>query len=92
MPATRSVDRDLACGQPFDRTGRRVFGRVARVDGPGRRRKEQPLTNPDTDAAEAFAEEVGVDPTQEEINQYRQLEGDESVEEPPAAIGEPPAG
>ena len=50
------------------------------------------MTNPDTDAAEAFAEEVGVDPTQEEINQYRQLEGDENVEEPPAAIGEPPAG
>ena len=35
---------------------------------------------PDPDAAEDFAEEVGVDPTQEEIDHYRQLEG-----EPPAA-------
>lgn len=34
----------------------------------------------DPDAAEDFAEEVGVDPTQEEIDHYRQLEG-----EPPAA-------
>ena len=34
----------------------------------------------DPDAAEEFAEEVGVDPTQEEIDHYRQLEG-----EPPAA-------
>ena len=34
----------------------------------------------DPDAAEDFAEEVGVDPTQEEIDHYRRLEG-----EPPAA-------
>jgi hypothetical protein len=34
----------------------------------------------DPEAAEDFAEEVGVDPTQEEIDHYRQLEG-----EPPAA-------
>ena len=50
------------------------------------------MTSPDTDAAEEFAEEVGVDPTQEEINQYRRLEGDEDVEEPPAAIEDSPAG
>jgi hypothetical protein len=35
---------------------------------------------PDPDAAEEFAEQVGVDPTQEEIDHYRRLEG-----EPPAA-------
>ena len=29
----------------------------------------------DPDAAEDFAEEVGVDPTQEEIDHYRELEG-----------------
>jgi hypothetical protein len=34
----------------------------------------------DPDAAEEFAEQVGVDPTQDEIDHYRQLEG-----EPPAA-------
>jgi len=50
------------------------------------------MTSPDTDAAEEFAEEVGVDPTQEEINQYRRMEGEENVEEPPAAIEGPPAG
>ena len=33
----------------------------------------------DPDAAEDFAEEVGIDPTQEEIDHYRRLEG-----EPPA--------
>lgn len=44
---------------------------------------------PDTDAAEEFAEEVGVDPTQEEIAQYRQLEGENALDEPPAAIDAP---
>ncbi|MFL6127865.1 MAG: hypothetical protein ACJ73E_02220 [Mycobacteriales bacterium] len=34
----------------------------------------------DPDAAEDFAEEVGVDPTQQEIDHYQRLEG-----EPPAA-------
>lgn len=32
---------------------------------------------PDTDAAEEFAEEVGVDPTQDEINHYQRLEGED---------------
>ena len=40
----------------------------------------------DPDAAEEFAEEVGVDPTQEEIDHYRQLEG-----EPPLAEAADPA-
>lgn len=32
----------------------------------------------DPDAAEEFAEEIGVDPTQEEIDQYRRMEGQET--------------
>ena len=50
------------------------------------------MTDPDTDAAEEFAEEIGVDPTQEQIDQYRRLEGDEDVEQPPPAIEEPAGG
>jgi hypothetical protein len=46
---------------------------------------------PDTDAAEEFAEEVNVDPTQEEIDTYLRLEGDDATE-PPAAVDVPPAG
>lgn len=38
----------------------------------------EPGTGVDTDAAEEFADEVSVDPTQEEINQYRRLEGQET--------------
>lgn len=38
-----------------------------------------PEVRPDSDAAEEFAEAVGVDPTQEEIAHYQRLEG-----EPPA--------
>lgn len=45
---------------------------------------------PDPDAAEDYAEEVGVDPTQEEIETYRRLEG-EDAEELPAAVDTPPA-
>ena len=37
-----------------------------------------PLTNADPDAAEEFADEIGVDPTQEEIAQYRRLEGQDT--------------
>jgi hypothetical protein len=37
---------------------------------------------PDPDAAEDFAEEVGVDPTQEEIDHYRRLEGEPVAAEP----------
>jgi hypothetical protein len=48
-------------------------------------------TAPDTDAAEEFAEEISVDPTQEEIDAYRRLEGDDETE-PPAGINPPPAG
>lgn len=36
---------------------------------------------PDTDAAEDFAEEVGVDPTQEEIDYYRRLEGEATADD-----------
>ncbi len=46
---------------------------------------------PDSDAAEEFAEEVSVDPTQEEIDTYLRLEGDDAAEPPPAA-DVPPAG
>lgn len=46
---------------------------------------------PDSDAAEEFAEEVNVDPTQEEIDTYLRLEGDDA-DEPPAAIDAAPAG
>ena len=46
---------------------------------------------PDSDAAEEFAEEVGVDPSQEEIDTYLRLEGDDA-DEPPAAIDGAPAG
>lgn len=45
---------------------------------------------PDSDAAEEFAEEVSVDPTQEEIDTYLRLEGDDAAE-PPARIDAPPA-
>lgn len=44
---------------------------------------------PDSDAAEEFAEEVSVDPTQEEIETYLRLEGDDAAE--PPAIDAPPA-
>lgn len=45
---------------------------------------------PDSDAAEEFAEEVSVDPTQDEIDTYLRLEGDDT-DEPPAAIDGPAA-
>jgi hypothetical protein len=45
-------------------------------------------TTPDSDAAEEFAEEISVDPTQEEIETYRRLEGDDA-DEPPTAIDAP---
>jgi hypothetical protein len=35
-------------------------------------------TGVDTDAAEDFADEVGVDPTQDEIARYRRMEGQET--------------
>jgi hypothetical protein len=45
---------------------------------------------PDPDAAEDYADEIGVDPTQEEIDTYRRLEGEDAAE-PPAGI-DPAAG
>jgi hypothetical protein len=42
---------------------------------------------PDPDVAEDFADEVGVDPTQEEIDTYRRLEGEDATEPPPAIDG-----
>ena len=45
---------------------------------------------PDSDAAEEFAEEVSVDPSQDEIDTYLRLEGDDA-DEPPAAIDGPAA-
>ena len=45
---------------------------------------------PDTDAAEEFAEEVSLDPTQDEIDTYLRLEGDDAAE-PPPGIDAPPA-
>jgi hypothetical protein len=45
---------------------------------------------PDPDAAEDYADEVGVDPTQDEIDTYRRLEG-EDADEPPPAIDTPAA-
>jgi hypothetical protein len=56
------------------------------VTGPG-----DAGTTPDTNAAEDFAEEISVDPTQEEIDTYRRLEGDDATE-PPPGIDVPPAG
>jgi hypothetical protein len=50
----------------------------------------EPDVRPDTDAAEDFAEEVGVDPTQEEIDRYRVLEGEAPAEdEADAALADP---
>ena len=46
---------------------------------------------PDPDAAEDFADNVSVDPTQEEIDTYRRMEGEDAAE-PPPAIGDPAAG
>lgn len=37
----------------------------------------------DPEVAEAYAEAVGVDPTQEEINAYLALAGAEPLDEPP---------
>ena len=54
-------------------------------------RPEDTRTPPDPDVAEDFADEVGVDPTQEEIDIYRRLEGEDAAEPPPAIDG-PPAG
>ena len=45
-------------------------------------------TTPDPDAAEDYADEIGVDPTQEEIDTYRRLEGEDATE-PPAGIDSP---
>jgi hypothetical protein len=42
-------------------------------------------TTPDPEAAEEFADEIGVDPTQEEIDTYRRMEGDDTSEPPAAA-------
>ena len=42
-------------------------------------------TAPDTDAAEEFADEIGVDPTQEEIDTYRRLEGTTRPNRPPGS-------
>jgi len=50
--------------------------------------KDTELT-PDPDAAEDYAEEVGVDPTQQEIDTYRRLEGEDAAE-PPPAVDTPP--
>ena len=44
-------------------------------------------TTPNPDVAEDFADEVGVDPTQEEIDTYRRLEGEDATEPPPAVGG-----
>lgn len=44
-------------------------------------------TTPDPDVAEDFADDVGVDPTQEEIDTYRRLEGEDATEPPPAIDG-----
>jgi len=44
-------------------------------------------TTPDPDVAEDFAEDIGVDPTQEEIDTYRRLEGEDATEPPPAIDG-----
>ena len=46
---------------------------------------------PDPDAAEDFADDVSVDPSQEEIETYRRMEGEETAEPPPAIDG-PAAG
>jgi hypothetical protein len=46
---------------------------------------------PDPDAAEEFADDVGVDPTQEEIDTYRRMEGEDAAE-PPPAIDRPSGG
>ena len=43
---------------------------------------------PDTDAAEDFAAEVGPDPTQDEIEHYRRLEGEPSTEDESGAMDE----
>lgn len=45
-------------------------------------------TAPDPDAAEDYADEIGVDPTQEEIDTYRRLEGEDAAE-PPVGIESP---
>ena len=46
---------------------------------------------PDPDAAEDFADDVSIDPSQEEIDTYRRMEG-ENADEPPPAIDGPAGG
>lgn len=50
---------------------------------------EQTESRPDLDPAEEFAEEVGVDPTPEQVAEYQRLEGD--LPDRPTA-GEPDPG
>jgi hypothetical protein len=49
---------------------------------------------PDPDAAEDFADEIGVDPTQDEIRHYQRLEGEATDEgetvSPDAMPSDPP--
>ena len=46
-------------------------------------------TTPDPDASEDFTRGVGVDPTQEEIDIYRRLEGEDATGSPPTVDGPP---
>jgi hypothetical protein len=48
---------------------------------------EEPVTG--VDRAEEFAESVGVDPTPEQIEEYRRLEGDPAAPGPADELPEP---
>lgn len=46
-------------------------------------------TDPDLDPAERYATEVGVDPSPQEIERYRRLEGDEPLGDTDDGWGDP---
>ena len=50
-----------------------------------------PVDPPNPEAAEDFAEDVGVDPTPDEVEHYRRLEGDDPLGDDPAST-HPPSG
>lgn len=50
---------------------------------------QDPALDPDPEAAEDYADSVGVDPTHEEVDRYLQLEGDAPLGEARPADSSP---
>jgi hypothetical protein len=88
MPVDRVFD-SVERGVPPGPVGRRITPTTEGAAMTGPTGTDNAAADPD--AAEEYADEVGVDPTQDEIDTYRRLEGEDS-DEPPAAVDEPSAG